>query len=63
MIALAEVGLVVVVAGRAERSLLQEIRLRLCRLRLSSWVPTRDLDEKRQSRVLNSSLSWRKMDA
>jgi hypothetical protein len=45
-----------------QTGLLQEIKLWLCRLRPSSWLPMVDLDEKRQSMVLNSLFSWWKKD-
>jgi hypothetical protein len=55
VLGLTEAGLVEV-----ERGLLWEIRL--CRRRPSSWLPKADLDEKREPVVLNSLLSWWKVD-
>ena len=49
------VGLVVVVAKIAERLSMGD-RLRLCRQRPFPWLPMMDLNEKRQSVVLNSLL-------
>jgi hypothetical protein len=59
---LADAGLVVVAGSgcgweHREAFYIWEIRLQLCTQRLSSWFPMADLDEKRQTMVLNSLLS------
>jgi hypothetical protein len=46
-------------AGITEGLLLQETRLWLCRQRPSSWLSMADLNEKGQSMVPNTLLSWR----
>jgi hypothetical protein len=46
----------------AQRGLLWEIRLQLYKRRPSPWLPTAELDEKRQSMTLRHLLSWRKVD-
>lgn len=47
--------------GSTERPL-PEIRLWLSKQKPSSWLPTVDLDEERQSMVPNNLLPWQKMD-
>jgi hypothetical protein len=61
VLSLADAGLVAVVARSPERPS-REIRLWLCRQRPSSWLTIADLGEKRQPRVVNSLLSWQKVD-
>ena len=48
--------------GRGQRDPLWETKLKLYRRWPSSWLPMANLGEKRQPMVLNSLLSWWKMD-